>query len=200
MPFNFVLSPKQTEMYRAQMNGRYRKRDDSLSELAQDIKCLARLAYPTAPCEVRYTLAYKCFRDALCDQNMEWAICQSTSENIDEVLNLALKFEAFKLGRDRKYTPALRFQQEIGDNSLTPVPLYAMNEKSQNQTQLSDNSYETKKFLTVANRATFGIDAENVLMTRKPKKQIARPVTRLTSIDLPTRKLKVRVIKPQKSF
>lgn len=75
----FVLQtrfgPKnQTEMYRAEMNSRYRSRDERLSELAQDIKRLARLAYPTAPCEVSDTLAYKCFRNALHDQDMEWAI------------------------------------------------------------------------------------------------------------------------------
>lgn len=138
------FEPKnQTEMYRAQMNGRYRKRNESLSELAQDIKRLARLAYPTAPCEVRDTLAYKCFRDALCDQNMEWAICQGSSENIDEALNLALKFEAFTLGRDRKFNQALRFQQEISD-SQQPAPVYAMSENSHNLTRLSKNN-ETKK-------------------------------------------------------
>lgn len=59
----FVLQtrfePKnQTKMYRAEMNSRYQRRDESISELAQDIKRLARLAYPTAPCEVRDTLAY----------------------------------------------------------------------------------------------------------------------------------------------
>ena len=133
----------QTEMYRAQMNGRYRKRNESLSELAQDIKRLARLAYPTAPCEVRDILAYKCFRDALCDQNMEWAICQSANENIDEALNLALKFEAFTLGRDRKHNQALRFQQEMGGDTQS-VPVYAMNENSQNQTRSVENNKSKK--------------------------------------------------------
>ena len=144
----FVLQtrfePKnQTEMYRAELNSRYRKRDESLPELAQDIKRLARLAYPTAPCEVRDTLAYKCFRDALHDQDMEWAICQSASENIDEALNLALKFEAFKMSRNRKYTntPHLRHQQEICDQSYQD--LYVIGENS--RTNVSRSEKETKK-------------------------------------------------------
>jgi hypothetical protein len=52
------FEPKnQTDIQRAELDSRYRKRNESLSELAQDIKRLARLAYPTAPCEVRDTLA-----------------------------------------------------------------------------------------------------------------------------------------------
>ena len=97
------FEPKnQCEMYRAQMNARVRNRGESLPELVQDIKRLVRLAYPTAPAEVRDSLAYKCFRDALNDQDMEWAICQNTSENIDDALNLALKFEAFKVSRNKQ--------------------------------------------------------------------------------------------------
>lgn len=119
-------------MYRAEMNSRYRRRDERLSELAEDIKRLARLAYPTAPCEVRDTLAYKCFRNALHDQDMEWAICQCAFENIDEALNLALKYEAFKMSRNRKYTNAqnLRYQQEICDHSSQDLYVIVKNSKT----------------------------------------------------------------------
>lgn len=141
----FVLQtrfePKnQTEMSRAEMNSRYQRKDESLSELAQYIKRLARLDYPTAPCEVGDTLAYNCFRYAFHDQDMEWAICQWASENIDEALNLALKYEAFKMSRNRKYTNAqnLRYQQEICDHSSQD--LYVIGENSKTSVSRSDPS------------------------------------------------------------
>jgi hypothetical protein len=87
-------------MYRAQMNARIRTNTD----LAQDVKRLVRLAYPTAPSEVRGSLEYRCFRDALNDHEMEWTVCQSSSECIEEALNLALKYEAFQMSRHRKST------------------------------------------------------------------------------------------------
>lgn len=97
------FEPKtQCEMFRAQMNARTRKNNESLPQLAQDIKRIVRMAYPTAPSEVKESLAYKCFRDALNDRDMEWAVCQGSAENIDEALNLALKYEAFRVGRDRR--------------------------------------------------------------------------------------------------
>jgi len=69
------FEPKnQCEMYRAQVNSRMRKPRESLVALAQDIKRLVRLGYPTAPDEVRESLAYRYFRDALNDQEMEWSI------------------------------------------------------------------------------------------------------------------------------
>jgi hypothetical protein len=133
-------------MHRAEMNSRYRRRDESLSELAQDIKRLARLANPTTPCEVRDTLAYKCFSDALHDQAIKWAICQCTSENIDEALNLVLKYEAFKMSRKRKYasTQYVQQQREVCDHGSQV--LYAIDEHSQTHVSQSDRNDAKKCF------------------------------------------------------
>ena len=90
------FEPKnQMELYRNQMDARIRKKGESLPELAQDIKRLVRLAYPNAQQDVRDSLAYRTFRDALNDRELAFAICQGNVDTIDEALTLALKYEAF---------------------------------------------------------------------------------------------------------
>ncbi|VDI23685.1 Hypothetical predicted protein [Mytilus galloprovincialis] len=99
--------PNQSEMYMTQIDARIRRRGESLPELAQDIKRLVRLANPTAPLDVQDNLAYRAFRNALNDQELEWAIVQTSTDTIDEALHLALKYEAYHLSRKR---PSLRYQ------------------------------------------------------------------------------------------
>ncbi|CAC5376182.1 unnamed protein product [Mytilus coruscus] len=61
----------QAELYRAQMKGKSRNKDQSLPEIAHDIKRVTRLAYSTAPIEVREQLARGCFIDSLNDADLE---------------------------------------------------------------------------------------------------------------------------------
>ena len=49
-------SKHQTEMYRAQLRGRTKRRDETLPELAQAIQRLTRQAYPEAPASLRGNL------------------------------------------------------------------------------------------------------------------------------------------------
>ncbi|KAH3700295.1 hypothetical protein DPMN_075270 [Dreissena polymorpha] len=53
--------PNQTELYRVQLRERKQRALENLSELAQDIRRLANLAYPTAPADVREILAKEQF-------------------------------------------------------------------------------------------------------------------------------------------
>ncbi|CAG2187306.1 unnamed protein product [Mytilus edulis] len=99
--------PNQSEKYMTQIDARIRRRGESLPELAQDIKRLVRLANPTAPLDVQDNLAYRAFRNALNDQELEWAIVQTSTDTIDEALHLALKYEAYHLSRKR---PSLIYQ------------------------------------------------------------------------------------------
>ena len=79
--------PNQSEMHMAQVDARIRKKDESLPELAQDVKRLIRLANLSAT-------YHRAFWNALNDHNLEWTIVQSTTESIDEALHLALRYEA----------------------------------------------------------------------------------------------------------
>ncbi|CAG2241057.1 unnamed protein product [Mytilus edulis] len=57
------------------LRGKSRNKDQSFPELAQTLR-VTRLAYPTAPIEVREQLARDCFIDSLNDADLEWAIFQ----------------------------------------------------------------------------------------------------------------------------
>ena len=64
----------QSELYRSELKNRFRKKDEPLTEFAQDIKRLVRLAYLNTDVDVRSTLARNAFEDSLGDPDMEWAV------------------------------------------------------------------------------------------------------------------------------
>lgn len=96
----------QCEIYKAQMKQRIRKRDEPLPELAQDIKRLTRMAYPSAVLDLRDNLSTDCFIEALNDADMELFICQKEPERLEDAVRIALKYEAFSQSRRKRLTPA----------------------------------------------------------------------------------------------
>ena len=97
------FEPKnQAEMYRAQLKNRLRSREESLTELGQNIKKLTRKAYPTATFELWEKLACDAFIDALNDADLEWAIYQGKPKGIEEAVKLGIECEAFRDGRRRR--------------------------------------------------------------------------------------------------
>lgn len=123
------FAPKnQTELYKTQIDSRIRKKGESLTDLAQDIKRLVRLAYPQAHQDIRESLACRSFRDALNDSDLEWALIQGNTDTIDESLNLALKYEAFHLSTKK---PTLRQVSE--DDSSGPRRTYESKTYTRNQ-------------------------------------------------------------------
>lgn len=96
----------QCEIYKSQLKQRIRKRDEGLPELAQDIKRLTRMAYPSAFIDLRDTLSKDSFIEALNDAEMELFICQKEPATIDDAVRLALKYEAFTQGRRKRLSSA----------------------------------------------------------------------------------------------
>lgn len=110
----------QCEIYKAQMKQRVRKRDEQLPELAQDIKRLTRMAYPTAVLDLRDTLSKDCFIEALNDVDLELFICQKEPERLEDAVRIALKYEAFSQGRRKRLAlsrTGIRMQHEDVPNS-----------------------------------------------------------------------------------
>ncbi|CAC5420077.1 unnamed protein product [Mytilus coruscus] len=91
---------------------------DALGELAQDIKRLIRLAYPTAPEDVRDSIDYKIFRESLNNHELEWAICQADKDTIDEALNMALRFEAFNTNKRKLTIRYIAQEQGSSENQI----------------------------------------------------------------------------------
>ena len=67
----------QTQLYKAQLRGRVRKNNESLPDLAHDIKRLVRKAYPELPNEMRDVIAKDVFLEALNNKEMELIVFQS---------------------------------------------------------------------------------------------------------------------------
>jgi hypothetical protein len=108
----------QSELYRTQIKNRLRKKDEALTELAQDIKRLVRLAYPDAPNAVREQLARDCFIDALNDSELEWAVFQGKAYTVEEAVRVGLEYEAFQAGHKRRIgvKSTVRMQQDVRDH------------------------------------------------------------------------------------
>ena len=113
--------PNQTDLYRVQLKERRQKPTETLSELGQSIRRLTNLAYPTAPGEVRETLAKDQFIDALIDSEIRIRIKQSRPVNLNEAISLAVELEAYNRveKRDRELKGHLRaaFVEEQTDIS-----------------------------------------------------------------------------------
>ena len=78
--------PTQTKLYIMQMSERSQQSGETLSELAQAIRRLANLGYPTAICDIRETLAKDQFVDALVDSEMRICIKQSRPTILNEAI------------------------------------------------------------------------------------------------------------------
>ncbi|KAK7505142.1 hypothetical protein BaRGS_00003712 [Batillaria attramentaria] len=89
----------QTEMHRAGLRVRTRKRGESLTDLAHDIKKMTRKAFPAAKQEVCEQLTLNAFIDSLNDAEMEWNVYQGKPETIEQAVTLAMEYESFVSAR-----------------------------------------------------------------------------------------------------
>ena len=94
----------QADMYLAQIRNRTRQKSESLPELGQAIKRLARYALPSAPSSVRQWLSLTQFTEALNNESLEYAVKQARPKTVDEAVKVAMETEAFWLSRQRRRT------------------------------------------------------------------------------------------------
>ncbi len=78
--------PNQTELYRVQLRERRQRASETLSELGQDVRRLTNLAYPTAPSDLRETLAKEQFVDALVSSDMRLRIKQARPNDLNDAV------------------------------------------------------------------------------------------------------------------
>ena len=87
---------RQAEKYRAELQIRRRKNNESLSELHQDIRRLMALAYPKLTAEAREEIACDHFTNALSDPDFALKVKERTPTSLDEALRIALRLEAWE--------------------------------------------------------------------------------------------------------
>ena len=114
-------SVNRAEIFKANLQTRVKRREESISELAQSIKKWTRQAYPNAPSTVISTLARDHFIDALPESDMRLRIREGQAKDIAEAEILALRLEAYRVA-DRQKSNRNRGQQinQVGSNPNNP--------------------------------------------------------------------------------
>ncbi|CAC5386927.1 unnamed protein product [Mytilus coruscus] len=105
----------QTELYRVQVKERRQKASETLPELGQSVRRLSNLAYPTAPSELRDTLAKEQFLEALVDSEMRLRIKQSRPKGFDDAIRLAVELEAYNKAESRTMKSMGHLRQTTSD-------------------------------------------------------------------------------------
>ena len=86
----------QDQLYKAQLKSRIRGREETLPELAQDIRRLVRCAHPGLPGDLRDGLAKDYFLDALNNRDLQWSVFQGQPKSLQDALKVAIEFETFQ--------------------------------------------------------------------------------------------------------
>ena len=105
----------QTELYRVQMRDRHQRATETMAELGQDIRRLTNLAYPTAPNDVRETLAKEQFMDALSNSDMRLKIKQARPVDLNDAVRHAVELEAFYKAEKRQQGMVRTTESKDGD-------------------------------------------------------------------------------------
>jgi hypothetical protein len=74
----------QAELFKAKLRSRVKGKEESLQELAHDIRRLVRLAYPGAAMRMHDDLTKDQFIEALGDGEIRWSVFQARPKNITE--------------------------------------------------------------------------------------------------------------------
>ncbi len=109
-----------TEIFRARLKTRVRRKTESLTEFAHDIRHLTRKAYPSVGNELREHLSLEHFIELLNDPELEWYVFQSKPKSVTKALETAIEFEAFKLGRQQRHRNGLHQLRCIQDSQIQP--------------------------------------------------------------------------------
>lgn len=109
----------QENMYKVQLNSFYRKSNQSLPEMAQEIRRITRLAYPTAPVDIRNQLSKDCFIRAVNDPKMQLSIFQREPKTIDDCIRFGVEYESFTVDLKRQHNskPGLRMMNETSESN-----------------------------------------------------------------------------------
>ena len=81
---------------------RTRKQEESLQELAEDVECLARFAYPEAADDMLEVFVKDQFLDALQDEDVRLRIRQNRPASLSQALEQALELESYQLTNQQR--------------------------------------------------------------------------------------------------
>ena len=95
--FNRFGSINRVEIFRSKLKSRYQEKGETLPELAQNIRKLTRLAYPSASTEVVEILAIEQFTEAINDSDIRLRLREQGPNTMSEVETWAVKQEVHRI-------------------------------------------------------------------------------------------------------
>ena len=126
----FVVT-HQSELARAKLKNRVKRRDETLPELVEGIESLTRVAYPDASQELQDVLARDHFIDALTDEDLRLRIRQAKPQSLQKALEIALELESFQLAskhRNRLSSGPIGHLRKVEKDATGP-PVQSRSEK-----------------------------------------------------------------------
>ena len=115
-------SAHQQELHGSKFKSRLRRRDESLRELTEDLERLARLAYPSAPEEMKDLLAKEQFIDAILDVDTRLRLKQSRPHSLRAALTLAMELESYRLASRQRDFQARGVNCDTAEGTSTKKP------------------------------------------------------------------------------
>jgi hypothetical protein len=103
------------ELFRAQLKNRIKGNHESISELAQSIKKLTRLAYPTTDQSMLNILSVDQFIDALPDPGLRLRLREANPRDINEAEILAIRLETHRMA-DAQRSSSLQLMNPYENN------------------------------------------------------------------------------------
>jgi len=101
--------------YQTEIQCRRRKPDESLRELAQDIRRLMMLAYPGERSKMAERLAKEYFIVALDDPELEFKVREKEPQTLDSALKTAQRLEMFKNAVRHRVNARQRFSRQVAE-------------------------------------------------------------------------------------
>ena len=112
-----------------------------MPELAQEIRRLVHLAYPTASQDVMDVLRRDYFIDALDDSDLRWRVYQVKAKSLDDAVCAAVEMEAYKKAERQRVQPRKSLRQ-IDYSKLENHPVatenYALEKMQRQMEQLKE--------------------------------------------------------------
>ena len=110
--------PSQTDLYRVQFRERRQRAGETLPELGQAMNRLVHMAFPSAPDEVKETLATDQFINALVDSDIRIRIKQAHPKDLNDAVRLAVELDAYNQAEKQSSVSATRHEETL-DNFKT---------------------------------------------------------------------------------
>ena len=105
------------EKYQTELQCRRRKTDETLRELAQDIRRLMMLAYPGDRSDMAERLAREHFVCALDDPELEFKVREKEPQTLDAALKVAQRLEVFRNAVKQRVSARQRFNRQITEST-----------------------------------------------------------------------------------